>query len=35
MLDTDTIEVNETDMVVPVHVKLIVKWGRCEIMKRD
>lgn len=34
-LDTDTTEVNETGMVVPVHVKLRVKWGRCEIMKGD
>ena len=34
MLGTNVIEMNKTDMVF-VHVKLTVKWGRCEIVKRD
>ena len=34
MLGTNVIEMNKTDMVF-VHVKLTIKWGRCEIVKRD
>lgn len=30
MLGTNVIEMNKTDMVF-VHVKLTIKWGRCEI----